>query len=124
LNVVDSSAWLEYFADEPNAEHFALVIEDADSLLVPTICLAEVYKKLLREKSETIALEAVVLMRQARVVPLDEQLALDAARFASSHRLPLADSIVLATARRHDAMLWTQDSDFEGLENVRYFAKR
>lgn len=124
MNVVDSSAWLEYFADGHNAEHFASAIEDTTSLLVPTICLLEVYKKLQREKSEAIALEAVVLMRQANVVALDEQLALDAARLGLSHKLQLADSVVLATARRHDAVVWTQDSDFEGLEKVEYFGKR
>jgi predicted nucleic acid-binding protein len=123
LNVVDSSAWLEYFADGPNAARFASAIEDTDSLLVPTICLVEVFKKLLREKGEAIALEAVVAMRQATVEALDNDLALQSARLGLSHKLPLADSIVLATARRREATVWTQDSDFEGLEKVEYFAK-
>ena len=123
MNVVDSSAWLEYFADGPNADRFASAIEATDSLLVPTICLVEVFKKLLREKGEAIALEAVVAMRQATVEALDGDLALQAARLGLNHKLPLADSIVLATARRREATVWTQDSDFEGLEKVEYFAK-
>ena len=123
MNVVDSSAWLEYFADGPNADRFASAIEDTDSLLVPTICLVEVFKKLLREKGEAIALEAVVAMRQAIVEALDNDLALQAARLGLNHKLPLADSIVLATARRSEATVWTQDSDFEGLEKVEYFPK-
>ncbi len=123
MNVVDSSAWLEYFADDRNAEHFSSAIEDTSNLLVPSICLLEVYKKLLREMGDAVAIEAAVLMRQAAVVALDEELALEAARLGWSHKLPLADSIVLATARRHDAVVWTQDSDLEGLEKVRYFAK-
>ena len=123
MNVVDSSAWLEYFADGPNADRFSSVIEDTSSLVVPTICLVEVFRKLLREKGETIALEAVVAMRQAFVVDLDDERALRAARLGLSHKLPLADSVVLATARRQEATVWTQDSDFEGLENVEYFAK-
>jgi toxin FitB len=90
---------------------------------VPTICLLEVFKKLLRERGKTTALEAVAAMGQAAVVELDRELALEAARLGIRHQLPLADSVVLATARARNATLWTQDSDFEGLESVEYVAR-
>lgn len=123
MNVVDSSAWLEYFADAANAAAFAAAIEATDELVVPTICLYEVFKRLLQQRGAATALQAMAYMRQGHVVDLDAALALDAARLGVAHRLPLADSIILATARQHGATLWTQDADFEGLEGVRYLAK-
>lgn len=123
MNVVDSSGWLEYFADADNADFFAEAITDTDNLVVPTISLLEVFKRILQQRDENAALQAVAAMRQGRVVPLDEEMALNAAKLGAEYRLPLADSVILATARRHEAMLWTQDRDFEGLEAVRFIAK-
>ena len=123
MNVVDSSAWLEYFADGPNADEFAGAIEDTEQLVVPSICVFEVFKKVLRERDESDALAVAAVMRQGEVVPLSDGLALEAARLGLAHRLPMADSIILATARLREATVWTQDRDFEGLEGVEYRAK-
>ena len=123
MNVVDSSAWLAYFADEPNAQHFASAIESPDSLIVPSITLLEVFKKVAQQRSEGAALQYVAVMQQGRVVGLDSTLALLAATLGTRHKLPLADSIIYAIAKQSDAVLWTQDADFEGLDSVRYFAK-
>ncbi len=124
MNVVDSSAWLEYFANGGNARFFANAIEETAKLIVPTICLFEVFKKVLQQRNEGAALQAIALMRQGRVADLDERLALAAAELSLRERLPAADSIVLATARRFAATLWTQDADFEGKHGVRFVAAR
>lgn len=123
MNVVDSSAWLAYFADEPNAKHFANAIEAPDSLIVPTITMLEVFKKVAQQRGESVALQYVAVMQQGRIVELSASLALLAASLGLRHKLPLADSIIYATAQQSNALLWTQDTDFEGLEGVRYFAK-
>ncbi len=120
MNVVDSSAWLEYFADGPIASFFAPSIEKTEELVVPTISLYEVFKKILQQRDEGDALQAIALMQQGQVVDLDASLALDAVRLSLDHKLPMADSIMLATARAFDAVLWTQDIDFKGLPKVRY----
>jgi len=122
LNVVDSSAWLSYFAGAGNANEFARSVRDTGRLIVPTICLYEVFKVLTREQDEHAAFQAVAMMRQGIVVALHESIALTAASLSLSSGLAMADSIVLATARLHEATLWTQDADFEGLEGVRYVA--
>ncbi len=123
-NVVDSSGWLEYFADGPNTYFFAPAVEDTEGPVVPSITLYEVFKRLLAEpEGEEIALEAVAAMQQGLVVQLDAELALAAAKISSETKLPMADSVILATARDHDATLWTQDSDFEGVEGVCYVEK-
>ena len=124
MNVVDSSAWLEFFADGPNARIFAEPLEQADLLLVPSVCLYEMFKTVLRQRGEPAALQAVALMRQGCVVELTERIALLAAELSLQEKLPMADSIILATARLHDAHIWTQDADFEGLENVTYVVKK
>ena len=124
MNLVDSSGWLEYFADGPNAGSFARPIEDVASLIVPSISLLEVFKRVLQQRSETDALRAVAMMQQGRVVDLDSELALTAAKLGNDLRLPLADSVIYATARKFDAALWTQDNDLEGLEGVHYVPKR
>ena len=124
MNVVDSSAWLEYFADGPNASRFAQPIEDVKRLVVPSICMLEVFKRVLQQRGEPSALQAAALMRQGFVSDLTTEIALSAARIGFEIKLPLADSVVLATARKHAATLWTQDSDFEKIEGVKYFAKR
>ncbi len=124
MNVVDSSGWLEYFADGPNAQQFARPIQATTTLVVPSVSLFEVFKRVMTQRGEDAALEAIALMRQGRAVPLDDVLALDGARLSVEHRLPLADSIILATALAHKATLWTQDADFANVPGVRYIAKR
>jgi predicted nucleic acid-binding protein len=124
MNVVDSSAWLEYFADGPNAKTFAPAIEATDELIVPTICLYEVFKSVLRQRDESAALSAIALMRQGQVIPLTERIALLAADLSLQTRLPMADSVILATARVHRAHIWTQDADFDGLDGVTFLAKQ
>lgn len=123
MNVVDSSAWLSYFADDANAARFAPAIEDLRQLLVPSITIAEVGRRITQQRDDATALRYVALMMQGRVVNLDADLALAAARLGMRHRLPLADSIVYATARRFEAIVWTQDADFDALPGVRYFSK-
>lgn len=122
-NVVDSSGWLAYFADEPSADFFAPSIEDFENLLVPSISIYEVFKHVLVRRSEDDALQAVGAMLQGSVINLDGELSLEAARVSAEFKLPMADSIILATAYKFEATLWTQDSDFEGLRNVQYLSK-
>jgi predicted nucleic acid-binding protein len=124
MNVIDSSAWLEYFTDGPSVHFFAPAIEDTDALVVPTISIYEVFKRMLQQRGEGDALQAVAAMMEGQTVGLDEQLALDAAKVSVDLRLPMADSIMLATARAHNATLWTQDADFEGVEGVKYIARQ
>src|SRR5687768_3328310 len=118
MNVVDSSAWLEYFADGPNAGRFAAAIEKPDDLLVPSITLLEVFKRVVQQRDEGAALQCVAVMQQGAVVELDAALALKAAALGLRHKLPLADSIVYATAQNGRALVWTQDADFDGLPDV------
>ncbi len=124
-NVVDSSGWLEYFADGPNADFFEPLIGEEDSLVVPSISIYEVFKRLLAEPDgEQKGLSVVAAMQRSLVAELDAELALDAARISRETKLPMADSIMLATARAHGATLWTQDADFEGIDGVEYVKKR
>lgn len=123
MNVVDSSAWLEYLADGPNADIFAPAIQDEAMLVVPSITLFEVFKVTARQLGERAALRAAANMRRGLVVALDADLALAAAKLSHELKLPMADSVILATARAHDATLWTQDDDFSGIPGVRYFTK-
>jgi predicted nucleic acid-binding protein len=124
VNVVDSSAWLEYFADGPQAKDFAPPIEKPHQLLVPSITLFEVFKRIAQQRDEGAALQCVAVMQQGTVVDLDAVLALESAGVSLRWKLPLADSIVYATTRRGNATLWTQDADFGGLPGVRYFPKK
>jgi toxin FitB len=124
MNVVDSSGWLEYFADGPNASIFAKPIEATRSLLVPSLSLFEVFKRVSQQRDEDEALRAIAVMEQGKVVDLDRATALEAARISIAHGIAMADSLMLATAHRHSATLWTQDSDFDGLPGARYYAKR
>jgi toxin FitB len=124
MNVVDSSAWLEYLAGGPNAAFFARPIEAPDDLIVPSLTIYEVFKRVLQQRDEGSALQAVALMQQGTVVDLDARLALGAARLSIDAKLPMADSVILATARLYRAALWTQDADFESLPDVRYRARK
>jgi predicted nucleic acid-binding protein len=123
MNLVDSCGWLEYFADGLNADFYAKALESAASLLVPTICLLEVFKRVLQQRGEDAALQAAAAMHQGLIVPLDASLALRAARISSDLKLPLADSVILATAQTYHAVIWTQDAHFKGLEGIRYTEK-
>jgi len=123
VNVVDSSAWLEYFANGSGAARFAPAIEAVDRLVTPSVCLLEVFKIVLRQRTEGQALQAVALMQQGQVVDLDAALALSAAKLGVEHKLPLADSVVYATTLLLGGILWTQDEDFKGLADVEFHAK-
>lgn len=124
MNVVDSSAWLEYFADGHNAGDFAEPIADIDQLIVPSITLFKVFKRIRVLRDLASALYAVAQMRRGRVVELNADLAVAAAELSADSGLPLADSVILATARAEDATLWTQNADFEGMEGVEYRRRR
>jgi predicted nucleic acid-binding protein len=124
MNVVDSSGWLEYFADGSNAEFFAPAVEDVAVLLVPTISIYEVFKRVLQQRGEGEALQAAAMMAQGQEIELDTSLALEAAKLSAEEKLPMADSIMLATAQAYGATLWTQDADFEGMTGVKYVEKQ
>ncbi|MCR4341702.1 MAG: type II toxin-antitoxin system VapC family toxin [Gemmatimonadaceae bacterium] len=124
MNLVDSSAWLEYFAAGPQAGQFAAVIEDVEHLLVPTIVLLEVTRRVMQQRDEDAALQIAAMLHQGQIVTLDAGIALSAANLGVTHKLPLADSIIYATAKQHHATIWTLDADFSDLADVRYFPKR
>ncbi len=124
MNVVDSSGWIEYFAEGGNADRFASPIRDVDNLIVPTICIYEVFKRLLMERDEDSALLSVGLMSHGREVELDRNIAIEAAQISRELKLAMADSIILATARLHNATLWTQDAHFKNMKDVKYFEKK
>ena len=124
MKVVDSSAWLEYFANGPNASFFAPAIEQTDDLLVPFLTLYEVFKRILQQTDEGHALQAVAVMQQGTVVELDARIALDAARISLKNKLPMADSIILATAWAYEATVWTQDDDFKNIPGVQFRKKK
>ena len=124
MNVVDSSGWIEYASDEENADFFERPINDRDNLLVPTVCIYEVFKRVLREFGEERALEVIAQMSLGKVVELDRQIAINAAQISTELKLAMADSIILATARLHNAALWTQDEHFKDLDGVKYIEKK
>jgi len=124
MNIVDSSGWLAYFANEPNAKHFITPLNDSTKLVVPTVTIYEVFKVILRESSANEALQAVVAMQKGTVVDLNASLAIAASKLSLEHNLPMADSIILATAQEFKAILWTQDADFKNIPNVKYFPKK
>jgi len=123
MNLVDSCGWLEYFADGPNADFFAPPIKNTKKLLVPTICLLEVCKRILQQTDENSALKAMAAMYQGKVVDLDASTAITAAKISAEESLTLADSVILATANLHNATVWTQDADFKKIPGVKYTAK-
>ena len=123
MNVVDSSGWLEYFADGPGADFFSSAIENTPKLIVPAISLYEVYKRIYQQRGREFALQATASMQLGDVVHLDETLALEAAEFSADSKVPMADSMIYVTARMHGATLWTQDIDLEPFPGVRYQAK-
>jgi predicted nucleic acid-binding protein len=124
MNIVDSSGWLAHFADEPNAKHFQAPLSDPASLVVPTVTIYEVFKVIRREAGENDALQAALAMQKGTVVDLTASLAIAASKLSLEQDLPMADSIILATAREFEATIWTQDSDFDGMDEVKYFPKK
>lgn len=123
MNLVDSSGWLEYFAAGKNAEFFAPAIEDTEHLIVSTINIYEVFKRILAQRDEHSALQAVAIMEQGHVIDLSPEIALSATQISIEKKIPMADSIIYATTKSSNATLWTQDVDFEELENVQYQQK-
>jgi|SRR5689334_14015860 toxin FitB len=124
MNIVDSSGWLEYFAEGNNAEFFAPAIEDTKNLLVPVICIYEVFKRILQQSDVSSAQTHIGDMKLGTIIDLDESLALSAAKLSVDLKLPMADSLILATARANDATFWTQDEHFKGLDGVKYIKKK
>ena len=124
MNIVDSSGWLEYLADGPNAGFFSRSLEETADLVVPTITIYEVFKVVFRQRGESDALQSAALMQQGLVVDLTSDISVLAARTSVEYHLPMADSIILATSRLFEATIWTQDSDFKGIEGVQYVAKK
>jgi predicted nucleic acid-binding protein len=124
MNLVDSSGWLEFFADGPNAKFFATPLKNVDELVVPTISIYEVFKSVLRQRDESAGLQAIALMKQGQVVDLTTNIAMMAAKLSLKHNVPMADSIILSTGRLYQATVWTQDADFKGLDGVEYVKKR
>jgi len=121
MNLVDSSGWLEYFSGAENSERFASPLQDTSTLIVPVITLYEVFKVVMRESTENDVLQAVVAMQQGKVIELTTLIAMDASRLSLKHGLPMANSIILSTARMFDCLIWTQDADIAGLPGVKFF---
>jgi len=124
MNVVDSSGWLEYFADGSNADFFAPAVEDSQQLLVPVICIYEVFKRVLQQRGLAAAQTNIADMLSGPVIVLDDSLAMSAAKLSIELKLPMADSIILAAARAYDAVLWTQDDHFNGLDQVKFIERK
>lgn len=122
MNLIDSSGWLEYFADGPNAKKYIEPLDALEDLIVPTICLNEVFKVVLRERDEDSAIQAIAIMKQGKIIELSQDIALQAAKMSLNFKLPMADSIILATAVKYEAVVWTQDADLEGKPFVKYFS--
>ncbi len=123
MNVVDSSGWLEYFSGSDRADFFAPAIEDTDHLIVPVLCIYEVFKKILQAQGQASAEIRIADLMKGRVIDLTPPLAMSAALLSAEYRLPMADSVILAVARDHHATLWTQDEHFKGLEGVQFIEK-
>ena len=123
MNLVDSCGWLEYLADGPNATFFAPAIENTEALLVPTLCILEVFKRVLQQRGEDAALQAAALMQQGQVIDLDSGTAVNAAKIGHELKLSLADAVIVAIARIHHAVLWTQDADLKDVEGVKFVNK-
>ncbi len=123
MNIIDSSGWLSYFADEPTAKYFHPPIQNLDSLIVPVITIYEVFKVVLRESNENQALQAIAAMQKGSVIDLTTKLAITASKLSLEHKLPMADSIILSTAKHYSATIWTQDIDFKNIRGIKYFPK-
>ena len=123
MNIVDSSGWLEYFIGGPNSDQFAIPLQDPSSLIVPVITIYEVFKVVLRESGENEALQVVAAMQKGTIIDLTTSIAMNASKLSLQHSLPMSDSIILSTAQSYECLIWTQDSDFEDLPDVKFFPK-
>jgi len=123
MNIIDSSGWLEYFSDGPNAKHFLPPLGNTSSLIVPVITIYEVFKVVLRESGENEALQAVAAMQKGKIADITAGIAMNASKLSLRYGLHMADSIILATAQVFKCVIWTQDSDFQNIEGVNYFSK-
>lgn len=123
MNVVDSSGWLEYLTAGRNAEFFKPALEDKEHLIVPVICLYEVFKLTLLHKGEEDALHIAGLMSTGLSVEVNREIALSAAQISVEYKIPMADSLILSAARLFEATLWTQDEHFKEIPGVRYISK-
>ncbi|HOE16671.1 MAG TPA: type II toxin-antitoxin system VapC family toxin [Syntrophorhabdaceae bacterium] len=123
MNIIDSSGWLEFFSDGPNASFFSGPLQHADDILVPSITIYEVFKVVLRQRNESDALQSIAVMQQGSVADLTANISMLAAKISIDYHLPMADSIILATAWLYKATIWTQDSDFKGIDGVQYIEK-
>lgn len=123
MNLVDSSGWLEYLSDSKNADSFAVPLNDIKNLIVPTICIYEVFKVVLREKGENQALQSVALMKQGNIVDLTFEISIQSAKFSLDNKIPMADSIIYTIGQIYNAIIWTQDDDFKNLPGVKYYPK-
>lgn len=123
--LIDSNGWIEYFTDGPNSDIFAAAIyESKGNIAIPTIVIYEVFKKILNEAGEEKALQVIGQLKRYKIIVLDEDIALTAAEISCENKIPMADSIVYATAKTMQAEVWTQDDDFKDLPNVKYFKKK
>ena len=123
MNLVDSSGWLEYLSDSKNADSFAIPLNDIKNVIVPTICIYEVFKVVLREKGENQALQSVALMKQGDIVGLTFEISIQSAKFSLDNKIPMADSIIYTTGQIYNAIIWTQDDDLKNLPGVKYYPK-
>ena len=123
MNIADSSCWLEYLMGTEIGATVAPVIENPAELIVPTITLYEVYKKLLAEKSEEYALNVISYMQTGKVIELNSGLSLSAAQISRKHKLPMADSIIYATSLHYSAVLFSCDRHFKDIPGIQYFPK-
>ena len=123
MNLVDSSGWLEYLTDGKNAKLFVPAIEKTDELIVSTINIYEIYKKILIERDENAAMQVIGLMQQAKVIEVNAAIAIQAAKLSYEKKIPMAGSLIYITARQNGALVWTQDNDFRNLDGVKYFKK-
>lgn len=123
--IIDSSGWLEYFTDGPNADHFEkIILKHSKEIVIPTIILYEIFKRILTDKDEEKALHTIGQLKEYKIVPLDEDISLSAAKIGKRHKLAMADSCIYATAKKFKATIWTQDEDFKDLENVEYIERK
>jgi predicted nucleic acid-binding protein len=123
MNIVNSSCWLEYLMDTKIGAAVAPVVENPAGLIVPTITLYEVYKKLLAEKDEEYAIDVVSYMQGGTVVDITAALSLSAARISRAYKLPMADSIIYATSLHYKSVVFSCDKHFKDIPNIRYFPK-
>ncbi len=123
MNLVDSSAWMEYFADGKNAKHFVPIIQDLKNLVESIINVSEVYKKISQHRDENSAIQAIAVMQQAEVLEITSQIAIEGSKISIQNKIPMADSLIIASARSVGAKIWTQDYNFKGLDNVMFFKK-